>query len=49
MYDMRVLDFDWRWIAKLTGYASIHSAQGPSSPKSAIEPWNGSGLSTVHV
>ena len=27
MYDLRVLDFDWRSIAKLTGYADAHSAQ----------------------
>ena len=27
MYDMRVLDFDWRWIAKLTGYSGTRSAQ----------------------
>ena len=33
MYDMRVLDFDWRWIAKLTGYASVHSAQAQFSKK----------------
>lgn len=27
MYDLRVLDFDWRSIAKLTGYADAHSAE----------------------
>jgi len=27
MYDMRVLGFDWRWIAKLAGYAGTRSAQ----------------------
>lgn len=26
MYDLRVLDYDWRSIAKLTGYADAHSA-----------------------
>jgi hypothetical protein len=27
MYDLRVLDFDWRSIASLTGYADAHSAE----------------------
>ncbi len=27
MYDLRVLDFDWRSIARLTGYADAHSAE----------------------
>ncbi len=27
MYDLRVLDFDWRSIAKLTGYSDAHSAE----------------------
>lgn len=27
MYDLRVLDYDWRYIAKLTGYADAHSAE----------------------
>ena len=27
MYDLRVLDYDWRWIARLTGYADAHSAE----------------------
>jgi DNA-directed RNA polymerase specialized sigma24 family protein len=27
MYDLRVLDFDWRLIASLTGYADAHSAE----------------------
>jgi DNA-directed RNA polymerase specialized sigma24 family protein len=27
MYDLRVLDFDWRSIAKLTGYCDAHSAE----------------------
>ncbi len=27
MYDLRVLDFDWRAIARLTGYADAHSAE----------------------
>ena len=26
MYDLRVLDLDWRWIAKLTGYVDARSA-----------------------
>jgi hypothetical protein len=26
MYDLRVLDIDWRWIAKLTGYVDARSA-----------------------
>jgi hypothetical protein len=33
MFDMRVLDLDWRWIAKLTGYASVRSAQTQFSKK----------------
>jgi DNA-directed RNA polymerase specialized sigma24 family protein len=27
MYDLRVLDFDWQSIARLTGYADAHSAE----------------------
>ena len=27
MYDLRVLDFNWRSIARLTGYADAHSAE----------------------
>ena len=27
MYDLRVLEYDWRSIAKLTGYADAHSAE----------------------
>ena len=27
MYDLRVLDYDWRSIAKLMGYADAHSAE----------------------
>ena len=27
MYDLRVLDYDWRSIAKLTGYGDAHSAE----------------------
>ena len=27
MYDLRVLDYDWRSIARLTGYADAHSAE----------------------
>ena len=27
MYDLRVLDFDWRSIARLAGYADAHSAE----------------------
>ena len=27
MYDLRVLDFDWRSIARLMGYADAHSAE----------------------
>ena len=27
MYDLRVLNFDWRSIARLTGYADAHSAE----------------------
>ncbi len=27
MYDLRVLDFDWKSIARLTGYADSHSAE----------------------
>ena len=27
MYDLRVLDYDWRSIAKLTGYSDAHSAE----------------------
>jgi DNA-directed RNA polymerase specialized sigma24 family protein len=33
MFDMRVLHFDWRWIAKLTGYADARSAQTQFSKK----------------
>jgi hypothetical protein len=27
MYDFRTLDFGWRWIAELMGYADAHSAE----------------------
>jgi hypothetical protein len=27
MYDLRVLGFDWRSIARLAGYADAHSAE----------------------
>src|SRR5205814_290354 len=27
MYDLRVLDYDWRSVAKLMGYADAHSAE----------------------
>ncbi len=27
MYDLRVLEYDWRSIAKLTGYEDAHSAE----------------------
>ena len=27
MYDLRVLDYDWKSIARLTGYADAHSAE----------------------
>lgn len=27
MYDLRVLNFDWRSIARLTGYKDAHSAE----------------------
>ena len=27
MYDLRVLDYDWRFIAKLIGYGDAHSAE----------------------
>ena len=27
MYDLRVLNYDWRSIAKLTGYSDAHSAE----------------------
>ena len=43
MYDLRVLDIEWRTIARLTGYADAHSAR-VSSAKRWIEPWNDSGL-----
>jgi hypothetical protein len=33
MFDMRVLHFDWRWVAKLTGYADARSAQTQFSKK----------------
>jgi len=27
MYDLRLLDYDWRSIARLTGYLDAHSAE----------------------